>query len=322
MRIVKPTHFHSLMVIASFFMGGYTCSATAAEDHDMHHHDISEKVPVEVEVEQRHQHHSDMPAKSKSDQTHENHADMNHDAMAEPAITNALRDPHAYSGDYAFGKNVERPDMAHEFTTGAFFVNRLEQRFYQGDVSTEYDIYAWYGKDYKRLVLKAEGEVNDSRLEEARTELLWSSAITSFWDAQAGIRQDSGDGPNRTWLAVGIQGLAPYWFEVDGTAYLSDSGRAALRVEADYELLLTQKWILQPRVEATYFTKADPERGVGDNFSSLKAGLRLRYEFVPEFAPYVGFEWENLYGETESLAIDEGENVTSTRFVAGLKFWF
>lgn len=255
---------------------------------------------------------------------HNAHSGMHHEHMldSEATDTQSVRDPHAYSGDYAFGKNVKRPDMAHEFTTGAFFVNRLEQRFYQGDVSTEYDIYAWYGKDYERFVLKAEGEVNDSRLEEARTELLFSSALTSFWDAQMGIRLDSGDGPNRTWLAAGLRGLAPYWFEVDATAYLSEPGRAALRLEADYELLLTQKWVLQPRVEATYFTKADPKRGIGENFSSLKAGIRLRYEFVPEFAPYVGVEWQNLYGETKSLAIEEGEDVTSTSFVAGVKFWF
>lgn len=255
---------------------------------------------------------------------HDAHAGVHHEPMSQtvPAEIPRVRDPHAYSGDYAFGKNVARPGMAHEITTFAFFMNRLEQRFYQGDVSTEYDIYAWYGKDYQRLVLKAEGEVNDSRLEEARTELLWSTALYSFWDGQIGIRQDSGEGPNRTWLAAGLQGLAPYWFEVDATAYLSDSGRAALRFEADYELLLTQKWVLQPRVEATYFTKADPKRGIGDDFSSLKAGLRLRYEFVPEFAPYIGVEWQNLYGETKSLAIEEGEDVTSTRIVAGLKFWF
>lgn len=233
-----------------------------------------------------------------------------------------MRDPHAYAGDFEFGKNIKRPDIAKEFYTGAFMVNRLEQQWYEGDVATQYDVKAWYGGDFVRLVLKAEGEVNESRLEEARTELLWSSALTSFWDMQIGLRQDSGDGPNRTWLAGGFSGLAPYWFEVDATAYLSDSGRGALRVEVDYDLLLTQKWIIQPRVEATYFTKADPDRGIGDNLSSVNAGLRLRYEVVPEFAPYIGVEWQNLYGKTKSLATEEGEEVASTRFVAGLKFWF
>lgn len=257
--------------------------------------------------------------------SHDTHSGMQHGSAPNDASLPAqstVRDPHAYAGDYAFGKNITRPDMAHEFTTGALSINRLEQRFYRGDVSTEYDLQAWYGRDYQRLVLKAEGELNDSHLEEARTELLWSSALTSFWDTQVGIRQDSGDGPNRTWLAIGLQGLAPYWFEVDIAAYISGSGRAALRLETDYELLLTQKLILQPRVEATYFTKDDPERGIGDNLSSLKAGLRLRYEIVPEFAPYIGVEWNDVYGQTKSLAREDREAATSTSFVAGLKFWF
>jgi copper resistance protein B len=260
-------------------------------------------------AEESHAHHENM---------HHQH-DMNH---GDDKTSTSLRDPHAYAGDFEFGKNIDRPEIAKDFYTAALMVNRLEQQFYAGDVSTQYDLKAWYGKDFERLMLKAEGEVNDSRLEESRTELLWSSALTSFWDTQIGLRQDSGDGPNRTWLAAGVSGLAPYWFEVDATAYISDSGRAAFRFEADYELLLTQKWIIQPRVEVTYFTKEDPKRGIGENLSSLKAGLRLRYEVVPEFAPYIGLEWQDLYGQTKSLAMEEGEEVISTSFVAGLKFWF
>ena len=242
--------------------------------------------------------------------------------MAESTNTPALRDPHAYAGDYEFGKNVDRPPIAHDFYTGALFVNRLEQQYEHGDAATAYDVRAWYGGDFNKVMLKAEGDIDSGELEDARTELLWSTALHSFWDGQIGIRQDSGEGPNRTWLAAGFQGLAPYWFEVDAAAYLSDSGRVALRLEADYELLLTQQWILQPRMEALYFTKNDPDRGIGENLSAVKAGLRLRYEFVPEFAPYIGLEWKNLYGKTKSLAREEGEDNTSVQFVAGLKFWF
>lgn len=255
-----------------------------------------------------------------AEQDHSMHHGHDMTQTMEPEAT--LRDPHAYAGDYEFGKNIERPNIAKEFYTGALMVNRLEQQWYQGDVTSLYDVKAWYGGDNHRLILKADGEVNDSRLEEARTELLWSSPLASFWDMQIGLRQDSGDGPNRTWLAAGFSGLAPYWFEVDATAYLSDSGRGALRVEADYDLLLTQKWVLQPRIETHYFTKTDTDRGIGDNLSSFNTGLRLRYEIVPDFAPYVGVEWQNLYGKTKSLAREEGEDTSMARFVAGVKFWF
>jgi len=260
-----------------------------------------------------------------AEETHANHEGMTLQHGMNPVEQKkmtALRDPHAYAGDFEFGKNIDRPAIAKEFYSSSLTINRLEQQFYQGDVTTQYDLKAWYGKDFSRLMLKAEGEVNDSRLEEARTELLWSSAMTSFWDVQIGLRQDSGDGANRTWLAAGFSGLAPYWFEVDVTAYLSGSGRAAFRFETDYELLLTQKWILQPRVEASYFIKEDPKSGIGDNLSSLKAGVRLRYEIVPEFAPYIGVEWQNLYGQTKSFAREEAEAANKTSFVAGLKFWF
>ena len=313
------------LILTALIATGVSPLAFAAGEHDGHgdmHHDHSQmQMPEQTSQPDMHHDHSQMNHVSEQASVREK-VQHDHAGHSMDMDTAEVRDPHAYAGDLAFGKNVVKPAMAHEVTTGALFVNRLEQRFYQGDVSTEYDVFAWYGKDYQRLVLKAEGEVNDSRLEEARTELLFSSAVSSFWDAQIGLRQDSGDGPNRTWLAAGFQGLAPYWFEVDATAYVSDSGRAAFRLEADYELLLTQKLILQPRVEATYYTKSDVDRGIGDDFSALTAGLRLRYEFVPEFAPYIGVEWQNAYGETKSLMREEGEDARRVSFVAGVKFWF
>ncbi len=239
------------------------------------------------------------------------------------------RDPHAYSGGYARGSGVYAlPEggplvLADEHLFGAFLADRFERVHIDDDhTATVYDLQAWYGRIYDRLVLKADGEYNDGEFEEARTELLWGHAVAAYWDTQLGVRYDSGEWPNRTWLAFGVQGLAPYWFDVEATAYIGNGGRTALRLEAEYEILLTQRLILQSRIEASAYGKRDPERGRGTGLSSLEAGLRLRYEIRREFAPYIGIERANKYGGTADLARAAGEDTRGTRLVAGVRFWF
>lgn len=231
------------------------------------------------------------------------------------------RDPNAYSDGYGFGP-IERPHMADEHSFGSLLVERLEQVHTSDNTSTEYDLQAWYGRDYDRAWLKAEGDVDHGRLQDARTELLWGHAVATYWDTQLGLRHDSGADPSRNWLAFGIQGLAPYWFELETTGYVGDKGRTALRFAASYELLFTQKLILQPRVEANAYGKADPDRALGSGLSDLTAGIRLRYEFRREFAPYIGIERVGKFGGTADFARAAGGDTQETRYVAGLRFWF
>ena len=136
------------------------------------------------------------------------------------------------------------------------------------------------------------------------------------------MRYDSGVGPSRTWLAAGVQGLAPYWFEVDAAAYVSSGGRTALRLSADYELLVTQRLIVQPRIEANIYGKSDLARDIGKGLSDVTTGVRVRYEFSRQFAPYIGVEWANRFGQTADLARAAGEPTRNTRYVAGVRFWF
>lgn len=239
------------------------------------------------------------------------------------------RDPHANSGGYSIesgkyalpGKRILV--LADEQHFGSLLVDRLEVVDTSDNTSAAYDLQAWYGHDYDRLVLKAEGNVDDGTLEESSTELLLSHAIATFWDVQAGLRYDSSDGgPERSWLAVGVQGLAPYWFELDISGYVGDEGRSALSFEAEYEILFTQKLVLQPRFEANYSGKDDLKLGIGSGLTNVSAGLRLRYEIRREFAPYIGVEWAKLYGDTSDLAEAAGLDADETRAVAGLRFWF
>jgi copper resistance protein B len=237
------------------------------------------------------------------------------------------RDPHAYSDGYTLTEGPyaqpgpRQLKLADEHAFWSVLGDRLE---YQEDSdSTVYDIQAWYGTTYNRFVIKAEGDIADGTLEESSTELLWGHALNAYFDTQLGVRLDQYDeGKGRQWLAFGVQGLAPYWFELDVTAYVGDDGRTALSAEAEYELLLTQRLILQPRAELNLYGKDDAENGLGSGLSDLAVGLRLRYEFSRQFAPYIGVEWTDTYGDTADYRRAAGEDTSDTQFVAGLRFWF
>ncbi|TDQ44956.1 copper resistance protein B [Permianibacter aggregans] len=185
-----------------------------------------------------------------------------------------------------------------------------------------YDAQAWYGRTYDRLTVKAEGAFSKGRVGEARSELLWSHAIASFWDAQLGARFDKGEDVDRRWLALGIQGLAPYWFEVDGGLYLGEQGRSALRLSASYDVVFTQRLILVPVMEVEAFGKADAPNGIGKGLATGTFGLRFRYEFSRQFAPYIGVEQEYAYGDTAELRRQRFEEPRETYWVAGVRFWF
>ena len=238
------------------------------------------------------------------------------------------RDPHAYAdghtlttGPYLISKE-RLLSLGDELNSGFFLADKLEAQRIDGQTTGAYELMVRYGRDDNRLVIKAEGEVVDGKLEESRTEALWSHAIASYWDAQLGLRHDTGPGPARNWVAFGIEGLAPYWFELDATAYIGEGGRSALRLSAEYELPLTQQLILQPGVELAAYGKLDPANEIGKGLSSVSAGVRLRYEFTRQFAPYVGVEWAGRFGETADIARAAGRPRHDTRVVAGVRFWF
>ena len=170
--------------------------------------------------------------------------------------------------------------------------------------------------------LRSEGEAAHGAFQNADAEFLWDHAAAAFWDTTLGMRQDFGQGAHRTWAAFGVKGLAPYWFEVAATAYAGNAGRTALRIEADYELSLTQRLILQPRFELNAYGKDDPAARIGSGISDAELGLRLRYEIRRELAPYVGVERVQRLGRAADFANAEGIPDGETRWVVGLRFWY
>jgi len=198
-------------------------------------------------------------------------------------------------------------------------LDRLEAQ--DGDVAS-WDLKAWAGRDLDKLVVRSEGERASGQTTHADVELLWARAIGPWWDLVAGLRHDIDPGPSRDWAAIGLQGVAPYAFDVEATAYLGEAGQMSMRFEAEYELLLTQRWILQPVVELDWYRRDDPERALGSGWSSLDLGLRLRYEIHRKFAPYVGVEWHKLFGDTADFASASGDDSRETTAVIGLRAWY
>lgn len=199
--------------------------------------------------------------------------------------------------------------------------DQLEVQDGDGD-PLSWDLKAWAGKDLDKVWLRTEGERASGHTRHAEAELLWGHAIRPWWDLVAGVRHDVEPGPSRDWAAIGLQGIAPYEFDVEATAYLGEGGRMSMRLEAEYELLLTQRLILQPLMELDWYRRDDPERMTGSGWSSLELGLRLRYEIRREIAPYVGVVHGRKLGDTADLVRAAGHDADDTRVVAGLRVWF
>ncbi|MDZ4137622.1 MAG: copper resistance protein B, partial [Erythrobacter sp.] len=182
---------------------------------------------------------------------------------------------------------------------------------------------AWLGGDINRFVFKYEGEGEfRGPLDDLELTAAYSRAIDPYWNLQAGIRYDVSPNPSRTYAVVAIEGLAPYWFEVTASAFLSNEGEVRGRIEGFYDQRITQKWILQPRIEANFSAQTISELGVGAGLSNLEVGARLRYEIKREFAPYIGFEWIRQFGESARFTQASGGQVSDPHFVMGVRLWF
>jgi len=202
-------------------------------------------------------------------------------------------------------------------------IDQFETRIQSGRDGYAWDAQAWYGGAINRLWIKTEGEGTfGGGIEAAEVQALWSRAIDPWFNVQAGVRYDFRPEPERGYLVLGIQGLAPYWFEVDGAFFLSQKGDLSARFEGEYDQRITQQLILQPRVDLDFSLQDVPELRIGSGLSSAEAGLRLRYEFVPEFAPYVGVHYGRAFGDTARLRRAAGEDVGGWSFLVGVRTWF
>lgn len=270
------------------------------------------------------------------DDTPMDHGSMDHSAMDHSANQSDPRPifvPNTETGpvsaaDAIWGEEAMR-EARHELysenggmQTFWFQGDRAEYRVREGKDGYLWDVQGYYGGDINKFWFKSEGEGSFGEpIESAEVQALYSRAIAPFFDLQAGVRQDL-TGPDRTHAVIGVQGLMPYMFEVDAAAFLSTKGDLTARIEAEYDQRITQKLILQPRAEANLSAQDIPELGIGSGLDKVEMGLRLRYEIVREFAPYIGISQEWKFGGSRDFARLAGEDPSVTNYVVGVRFWF
>ena len=235
------------------------------------------------------------------------------------SVVNADEHNHMYNE-----KTMHDEDTMHDHgdnpVVAKVMFDQLEIR--DADEASAIEAQAWIGKDLNKLWVKVDAERRDGETEAAELQALYSHAITSYWDMQIGLRKDIKPTPARNWAVLGVQGLAPYFFDVDAALFVGESGRTALRASAEYELLFTQRLILSPNLEINVYGQNDEQTATGAGLSDAKAGLRLRYEIRREFAPYVGINWSKKFGATANFAKAINEPISDTDLVLGLRFWF
>lgn len=274
------------------------------------------------------------------------HSQMDHGAGTEPAAPHAghamdqappappsAPPPDAFSGpehaaDAVWGAEAMAPsrEAARRAmgggTLSTIMADRLEAGFGKGPDHYAWDLQAWHGGDIDKLWLKSEGEGGFGQTaERAGIQALWSHAIGPFFDLQLGARYDI-EPASTGHLVLGVQGLAPYMFEVDAAAFLSHRGDLTGRIEAEYDQRLTQRLILQPRAELELAAQDVPEARIGSGLSRIGLGLRLRYEIVREFAPYIGLSYEAATGRTADMARADGEDPDGLRLLMGVRAWY
>jgi copper resistance protein B len=223
----------------------------------------------------------------------------------------------------ALKRSTELTEMHGGFSGSMILLDQFEVHSREGRDGYKWDGQGWYGGDVNRLWVKSEGEGDfGNKPEQAEVQALYSRAIGPFFNFQAGVRHDFRPDPDRTHLVVGVEGLARYWFEVDGALFLSNKGELTARLEAEYDQRITNRLFLQPAVEFNLSAQDAPAIGLGAGLSSIEAGLRLRYEIVPEVAPYVGVEYERKLGGSARFARLRGDDPGGWNLVAGVRLWF
>ena len=270
----------------------------------------------------------DMPAGEMADHAHMHHADA---PSAEPATAQAAPPPVPtdHAADAVWGADAMAPSRALlQREHGGMAMNQVmvdlaEVQFRQGRDGYRWEGEGWWGGDINRFVAKTQGEGDWRRApDDAEVQALYARAIGPYYNLQAGVRQDIGKGPKRTYAVIGLEGLAPYWFETEASVFLSDKGDVTARLEGWYDQRITQRLIIQPRAEVNLAAQNVPEQRVGAGLSSAEAGLRLRYEVAREFAPYIGVSWERKLGRTGRYADSAGEGRGGAALVLGVRAWF
>ncbi|WP_323810290.1 copper resistance protein B [Sphingobium baderi] len=315
-----------LASVAALLLAAASPPALAQMDHSQMDH--SQMGHGQMEQAQGQDHSAHMPAQAaSSDNPHAGHGHAATDDGIPRGVVPTPPADHAAEVFYDCAA-MERARAAMRKESGGMtfsrlMLDRLEYQVRKGADGYRWEGEGWIGGDINRFAFKTEGEGEiGGPLERAEVQALYSRAIDPWFNLEAGVRHDIRPEPQRTYAVLGIEGLAPYWFEIGAQAFLSDKGDAHLRLAGSYDQRITQRLILQPAAEVNIAAQDVPELGIGSGLSDIELGLRLRYEFAREFAPYIGVNWERRLSGSAAYARAAGESVSSTSLVMGVRFWF
>ena len=265
--------------------------------------------------------HGQQPTQTTEANEHADHA--SHGLKEAAPLPDFIRTPTPEDMASAF-PDLHGMDMSEHMVEDPWItsvtVDRLE-RDLGSEPATGWAVQAWTGKSHNRLWLESEGD-RDAHGSHGHIRASWGHATGPWWNRMIGWRRDFADGLQRDWIGIGVHGHAPYKFDVEATAFVGTSNRAILEAKASYDVLLTNRLVLQPEAGVTIHAKDDAEMGIGKGVSELHGGLRLRYEFSREFAPYIGWRYARSFGNTADMRDAEGEPTTEHQWVAGVRFWF
>lgn len=265
-----------------------------------------------------HHHHRGHQQAERPPAVHESHRHDRHGSSFVSAPLPPLTDRQRS----AVFSNGEGHPLHGDAIAAFWLLERLEWQDADDGEAMSWDASGWAGNDIDRLWWRTEGERSGGVTGGAELQLLWGHAIGPWWEVVAGVRQDFKPGSPQTWGAVGVQGVVLYNLEAEATLYVGEGGQTAARLEGEYDILLTNRLILQPTAEVNFYGKDDPGRSIGRGIADVEAGLRLRYEIRREIAPYIGVSWTHLYGETADLARAGGAPVEDARLVVGIRAWY
>lgn len=319
-------------MMRALLLAGAALIATPAFAQDHSAHAGHGNPPAEEPAPQDHSAHqaAEQTPAEPMDHSQMDHGQMDHAAQlpagAPPA--RAFEGPAHAAAQIWGAEAMERARAANHAMHGntrfaTLMAERLEARIASGEDAFLWDVQGWYGTPTDRAVFKSEGEgafggAFGGNVDDAEVQLLWGHAIGPWFDVQAGVRLDVE--PETTGhLVLGVQGLAPWMIHLDAAAFLSDAGDLTARIEAEHDMRLTRRLVLQPRVEVDLAAQDIAERGIGAGIAKLEAGVRLRYEFVPEFAPYVGVEYETALGRTADIIRSAGDDPGGIVVLIGLR---
>jgi copper resistance protein B len=238
---------------------------------------------------------------------------------ADPNSVMPKGDTNPASGAPAYWPAAVNDNAIHQYTS----LDRLEYGTGDGPDSYLWEAQGWIGGDMNRFWWKTEGEgeFKDSSPEETSFEASYGRTITPFWNALVGARYDLHPGDDRAFGMLKLQGLAPFYIDTEASFFVSEHGVPSFRGEFEYEALITQRLRLVPRAEINIGAR-DADYGLGGGLQNTELGLRLKYQVVREFAPYIGVRWEQKYGDTRHITHAEGEDASSTAFVVGISAWY